>query len=72
MKIYKLSSEKYFTDSVHEKEDPIRPEHGIELGWIKVEDDVPQFQLRDLIKQLYAEGYTNESILIQVQKEIEK
>jgi hypothetical protein len=72
MKIYKMSSEKYFTVSVHEGEDPIRPEHGIEPGWIKVKDDVPQFQLRDLVRQLYSEGYTNESILIEVQKEIAK
>ena len=61
-------SEKYFTVSVHEGETPIRPEHGWEPGWIRVEDDVPQFALRDIIRQLYDEGYTNESILIEVQK----
>jgi hypothetical protein len=67
MKIYSIEK-KYFTVSVHEKEEPIRPEHGIEPGWIKIEDDVPQYALRDLIRQLYSEGYTNESILIRVQK----
>lgn len=71
MKIYRKAQkfpEKYFTVSVHEGEDPIRAEHGIDPGWIRIEDDVPQFALRDLIKQLFDEGYTRESILIEVQR----
>ena len=70
MKIYRVANypEKYFTVSVHEGETPIRPEHGNEPGWIRINDDVPQFALRNLIRQLYDEGYANESILIEVQK----
>ena len=60
--------EKYFTVSVHEGADAIRPEHGSQPGWIRVEDDIPQFALREIVRGLYDEGYTNESILIEVQK----
>lgn len=70
MKIYKIASDIFFTVSVHEGEDPIRPEHGIQEGWIRVADDVEQFALRELIKQLMDEGYTRESILVQRQKHI--
>lgn len=57
----------YYRVSVHEGEDPIRPEHGIQPGWILVEDDVPLFCLRILLRQLWDEGYTNEAILIEKQ-----
>ena len=67
MKIYRLAT-KYFTISVHEGDVPIRPEHGYQPGWIKIEDDVPQFSLRELIRGLYNEGYDDETILIEVQK----
>lgn len=70
MKIYTINKfpQKYFTVSVHEGENIIRPEHGSQPGWIKIEDDVPQFALRSLIEQLYDEGYKKETILIEVQK----
>jgi len=34
-------------------------------GWIMEETEIPQFAIRFIIRQLYAEGYTNESILIE-------
>jgi hypothetical protein len=67
MRIYKTSSIT-FTVSVHESEDPIRPEHGIEPGWIKVEENVPQYALRELIKQLRDEGYEDSAILVEREK----
>jgi hypothetical protein len=57
-------SEVSFSVSVHEGENPIREEHGSQPGWIVVEENVPQFKLRHIIRQLYSEGYDDTSILI--------
>jgi len=51
--------------SVHEKEDPIRIEHGIQPGWILIEENLYLFELRKFIKDLRRDGYTDEGILIE-------
>jgi len=51
--------------SVHETEDPIRLEHGTMIGWILIEQNIPLFGLREIISQLFSEGYTKEGTLIE-------
>ncbi len=51
--------------SVHEGETPIRPENGSVPGWVIQEANIRLFGLRDLVRQLRAEGYDNEAILIE-------
>ncbi len=69
MRIYKTANSTY-TVSVHESEDPIRPEHGIQEGWIVVQENVPQFSLRGLITQLRSEGYDDSAILVKKEKSL--
>ena len=57
----------YFSVSVHEGEVPIRDEHGGQFGWIVIEEEVPQFKIREIVKELYDEGYDDTSILIRRQ-----
>jgi len=54
-----------FTVSVHEGQDIIRPEHGCQPGWIRVEEEVPHMGLRAVVRQLREEGYTDEAILVE-------
>ena len=54
-----------FRVSVHEGQDPIRPEHGHEPGWIRVEQGVPQMGLRAVVRELRGEGYEDSAILIE-------
>lgn len=51
--------------SVHEAEDPIRPGHGTEPGWIQVERSVARMGLRAVVRGLREEGYDNSAILIE-------
>lgn len=59
---------KAYQISVHESEDPIRPEHDIRPGWILVEEDLCLFELRKPISELRAEGYSDEAILVERQR----
>lgn len=54
-----------YSVSVHEQEDPIRPEHGVQPGWIVVEEKVLQFGLRAVVRELRNEGYDDEAILLE-------
>lgn len=51
--------------SVHESEDPIRPENGSALGWIEQERNIPHMALRSVVRQLRSEGYEDEAILVE-------
>ncbi|WP_062266955.1 hypothetical protein [Endozoicomonas arenosclerae] len=53
--------------SVHEGEDPIRPENGIEPGWIVQEQSIPLMGLREVVRQLREEGYEDSAILVELE-----
>lgn len=37
----------------------------VKVGWDMIETDIPCFAIRDIVRDLYDEGYTDESILIE-------
>lgn len=56
-----------FRVSVHESEEPIRPENGSSPGWILQESSIPQFYLREVLRELRDEGYEDSAILVQAE-----
>ena len=51
--------------SVHEQDNPIRPEHQCVPGWIEVECRVPWMGLRAVVQELRDDGYDDEAILVE-------